>query len=54
MGSSLAAMRVIFLDIDGVLLPFGEDAAANVAGDFSPDSLDALREIIRSSGKVRS
>jgi hypothetical protein len=45
-------MRAIFLDIDGVLLPFGEDAAANPEGNFSPESLEALREIIRSSGKV--
>ena len=53
-GSSTAArgMRAIFLDIDGVLLPFGEDAAANAEGIFSPESLEALREIIRSSGKV--
>ena len=53
-GSSTAArgMRAIFLDIDGVLLPFGEDAAANAEGSFSPEALEALREIIRSSGKV--
>jgi len=45
-------MRAIFLDIDGVLLPFGDDAAANEEGSFSPESLEALREIIRGSGKV--
>ena len=45
------SMRAIFLDVDGVLLPFGEQAAANSEGNFTPESLEALREIIRGSGE---
>ena len=44
-------VRVVFLDVDGVLLPFGEQAAANSEGNFTPESLGALREIIRGSGE---
>mmetsp|Transcript_9939 Transcript_9939/g.24253 ORF Transcript_9939/g.24253 Transcript_9939/m.24253 type:complete len:208 (-) Transcript_9939:11-634(-) len=42
------AMKFVFLDVDGVLLPFGE-GVKHTAGKFTPHSLDALEGILAHS-----
>ena len=41
-------MKVIFLDVDGVLIAFGPQASS--IGSFDPDCMSALKEIVEKTG----
>lgn len=40
-------LKIIFLDIDGVLLPFPNDSGATVNGLFPPSTLHALQHLMK-------